>query len=376
MPCRSMVPAENNSAGRGADEPSLALVMCIRNEERFLAANLAYHRSLGVKRAYIFLDRCTDASPEIARAFPWVEAIERDRDPADRYMSAHQVKCLSEGLQMARRDGVDWLMHVDADEFACGDDRSEYARLATRLAHGLLPLRRRPPETVGALPAMLARAAPATEMVVMRSKDVLPMCLPASAPFWKLRFFQLGGQISRSMLDPMTGQVRKLENRIGGYHGKSIVRVDADVAAASAHRWKRRGLDLPDEKNHAAAEASLRTEQRGFLYHYTVVSAAHWLEKHRKFAEYPSHWEKGTPVRFPKQAWKEASVRMSAAEAQAYFDEWIALPPHRLLWPLLRGHVAYETFVDDVLTRVQDGSLPTARAPLFAERPLFADRSS
>ena len=347
--------------------PSLALVMCIRDEERFLAEHLRYHHALGVTRAYVFLDRCTDASAQIARSFPWVEAIERDRDPSDRFMSAYQVRCLDESLAMARADGIEWLMHVDADEFACGDDRSEYVRLASRLLRGLLPDGGTPPERIGNLPRLLARAAPQTEMVVLRSKDVLPMRLPPHAPFWKLRFFQLGGQIRRPILDPMTGEVRQLENRIGGYHGKSIVRTSADVAAASAHRWKRRGLALDDEKNHAVAEESLRAEHRGFLYHFTVVSAEHWLQKHRKFAEYPAHWEKGTPVRFPKQAWKEASVRMTEAEAQAYFDEWIAMQPRQLLWPMLRGHVAYETFVDDVLTRVQEGALRVPRTSVSVE---------
>ena len=348
--------------------PSLALVMCIRNEARFLAANLQYHHALGVTRAYLFLDRCTDASAQVARSFPWVRAMERDRDPEDRFMSAYQVRCLDEALAMAREDGIAWLMHVDADEFACGDDRSEYVRLAARLLRGVLPHRSAPPEAVGHLPRLLARVAPQTEMVVLRSKDVLPMRLPARAPFWKLHFFQLGGQIRRPMLDPTTGEVRALENRIGGYHGKSIVRTSADVAAASAHRWKRRGLALADEKNHDVAESSLRTEHRGFLYHFTVVSAQHWLDKHRKFAEYPAHWEKGTPVRFPKQAWKEASVRMTEAEAEAYFDEWIALQPRQLLWPMLRGHVAYEPFVDDVLTRGQGMGVQMAQTSVSAEK--------
>lgn len=325
--------------------------MCIRDEAEFLAANLAYHHALGVQRAYLFMDRCTDGSQAIAASFPWVETIERDRDPADRYMSAHQVKCLNEGLERARADGMDWLLHVDADEFACGDDRSEYVRLARRL----LPLpRAAPPEAVGRLPAMLARTRPETEMVILRPKDVMPRPL-AGQPFWKHHFFQIGGEIDRPVLDPSTGEMRRLENRIGHYGGKSIVRTSADVQALSAHRWTRAQAGASSDRTEAhPARIDIPTERRGFMYHFTVISAAHWLKKYRKFAEYPAHWERGAPVQFPKQAWKEASVQMSEAEARTYYERWVCVRPHQLLLPLLRGHVTRETFVDDVLTRLQD----------------------
>lgn len=55
--------------------PRLAMVMCIKNEERFLEANLHYHHALGVARAYIYLDNCTDRSLELVQSFPWAVPI-------------------------------------------------------------------------------------------------------------------------------------------------------------------------------------------------------------------------------------------------------------------------------------------------------------
>ena len=66
------------------------------------------------------------------------------------------------------------------------------------------------------------------------------------------------------------------------------------------------------------------TARAGLHYHFVVTDWRHWLEKYRKFSEYPAQWEKGNAVRFPKQAWKEASRRMNDAEAKAYFEGWVA----------------------------------------------------
>ena len=317
------------------------MILCIRDEAEFLAAHLTYHRALGVERAYVFLDRCTDGSGDVARAFDWVTVIARDRDPDDRFMSAHQVKCINEGLQMARADGIDWLMHIDPDEFACGDSRPMWLRpLLNRRASAPSQLLQ-----VGNLPAMLAHVRGATEQIILRPKDVIPTPQTGNPPFWQLHHFQHRGQIRRTLLDPTTGEIKKMMRRLGHYKGKSIVRTSADVEAISAHRWGRAG-------SHSSEKASTRdlpTERRGFHYHYIVTNAARWLDKHRKFAEYPSTWEKGNPVHFPKQAWKEASLTMSEAEAKAYFNRWIAVPAARMRGPMLRGEIVRDTYVENVL---------------------------
>ncbi len=329
-------------AGAPAALPSLALALCVRDEEEFLAGHLAYHHALGVSRAYVFLDRCRDASPRIARSFPWVEAIVRDRDPADRYMSVHQVKCLDLALRLARREGFAWLLHVDADEFARGDARPALLRRAAGLCH---PGRSAVPTPAGHLPAMLAGIAPGTEMVVLRPRDAIPTPLPPGAPFWKLHYFQARGVLARPLLDPTAGVVRRLALPLGHDKGKSIVRTAADVQALSAHRWTR------DQRRADPAPLPIPTERRGLHYHFVVVNARQWREKYRRFAEYPDHWVKGGPVRFPKQAWKEASARMSTAEAEAYYARWVAVAPHRLVRPLLLGEVVHDDFVERVLAR-------------------------
>lgn len=243
---------------------------------------------------------------------------------------------------MARAEGIEWLMHIDPDEFACGDSLP----MPLRPFVPSQQLRRR-----ANLPAMLATVKATTAQVTLQPKDVIPTPQPADTPFWHLRYFQHRGALPRAILNPLTGQIIKLDKRLGHYKGKSIVRTSAAVQAASAHHWV--GQQTGDQ----AHEVPLPTEMRGFHYHYVVTSAARWLDKHRKFAEYPERWEKGTPVRFPKQAWKEASLTMTPAEAEAYFARWIAVSPQYLRWPMLRGEVVRDPFVAQVLAACQFDAL-------------------
>ena len=319
--------------------PRLALALVIRDEERFLGANLAYHHALGVSRAYVYLDRCGDTSPEIAASFPWVESIRRDRDPDDRHMSSFQVRCLDEALERARAEGFDWLLHLDADEFAWGDNRpGPLARLLGRPGPVAL-------EELGSLTAMLARVRPSTAMIRLRTKEVVPEPVEPGSPFWKLHHFQDRGVFQRPVLDPTTGQVRRLEYWIGSHRGKSIIRTAAPVRSESAHDWA--GRDAP-------AGTSLPTQRLGWHYHYVVVDSEQWRAKYRKFAEYPDHWSSGRPVRFPKQAWKEASLQLSIEEARRYYDEWVAVSSTELTRRVDGRRIVRERFVEDILARVHD----------------------
>ena len=143
-------PTPHDSAADGP--PTVALVLVVRDEERFLADNLRHHRALGVSRFYIYLDRCADRSPEMARACEAAEVIERDRRPEEAFMSQYQTAVLADALGRARRDGFDWLLHVDADEFAWGEnDAGLFARKVTDAT----PC----PAARGSLPALVRRAA-------------------------------------------------------------------------------------------------------------------------------------------------------------------------------------------------------------------------
>ena len=268
--------------------------MTVRNEERFLAANLAWHYHVGVRRAYVYLDRCTDGSEGIARSFPWVEVYERDRLASTRFLMAAQEKNAVEALASARRDGVKWLVHLDADEFACGDEGPDGP-----VSDDLVQL--------------VGRVTTGTETIVLRPREAIPVRAGSSDPLSEHVYFQDGQIVERDLLDPASGTIRRLDKWLGHNVGKSIVRVDADVKPNGAHRWL------------AANGRPLSRTRRGFHFHFVVMGADHFREKFGKMSEYPDTFLNGAPVPFPKQAFKVAAGKLLPEELDRYYNEWVAM---------------------------------------------------
>jgi hypothetical protein len=301
---------------------TLAMMMCIRNESAMLREHLSYHHFLGVQRAYVFLDRCTDDSAQIAASFPWVTVLDQPHNASADWMEAYQNACARVALELARSDQIEWLMHLDIDEFAWGDntvaeDDAEAGNLLT----------------------MLGRQASGTEMVVLPTWEVLPILLPAESPFWMQEYFQTSTAISRDVLDPGTDRLEKLTKWMGHNQGKSIVRTSAAAAPLNQHRW--RGL-----------HSELKTTTTGRHYHFIVTSAEHWQSKYQKLSEEASHWPNGEPVPFPKQAWKKASMTFLPEEAARYYDRWVAITPAQAEKYTSEGKAVRDRHVQRVLCRL------------------------
>ncbi|MCB0195590.1 MAG: glycosyltransferase family 2 protein [Anaerolineae bacterium] len=306
--------------------PKTAMMLCLHNEERFLEANLRYHRALGVSRAYIFLDRCNDASLQIAQSFLWVEPIildDRLHTISPYYSELFRV-CADHAWRMAQAEGFDWLLCIDVDEFVCANNRSTIQNTDFDLTE--FPL-----ETIlnaGHLPSMLATVSPETEAIFFRSWNVVPGKPDQNDPFWKQQFFQSRNCRSQIMCDPLTGQTVDWEGRLAS-QGKSIVRTNADIQCLNSHLWVRaQGV------NYRPAQIPISTKTQGFLYHFYIVNSHHWREKYQKLSRELNLWRSGYPVHFPKQCGKRASAVLNNDEIEIYLNEWFFLPPE-----LLESHV-------------------------------------
>lgn len=321
---------------REGSRPRIAMVICIRDEARFLAANLLYHRAIGVERAYVYLDRCADASEEIASAFPWVNATRVAAEDGARfdYVPDMQAACMDRALRDARNEGFDWLLTLDADEFAIANnpESDDASRLSAC--------------DRGDLRCLLAGVRDDTEMVRLISRELLPLNLDPSEPFWNQQYFLIDPTYRRDMLDPIDGTVKRLTGYLGHAYGKAIVRTSADVQAFNPHEWTRnQEVSYPV----IPGRSQLRVEFRGQHLHYAVVDWAQWLDKNRKFNHEPSRWRMGGEVPFPKQCWKEAAPRLSDEEAQAYFRDWVAAPEHRIHELVAKRQVIHDDIVEQVL---------------------------
>lgn len=321
--------------------PRLAMLMCVRNEAELLAANLHYHHALGVERIYVFLDRCDDGSDRIAAAFPWVRAIAIDPDDSARFPDIpelHRV-CMDRALRLAREEGFEWLMMSDADEFAF-TDRDFFASPADEQIL-----------QAGNLPSLLSGVDADIDVVRLPTREVLTVALPDGSPFWQQHYFQDSldrNQVTREVFDPIDNRSETWRGFLGHTQGKSIVRTAADAQAWGSHDWVRYESET---KRVRPPRIPLKMTVTGILYHFQIINFRQWRDKYRKLAHEPDTWYFGDPIQFPKKCWKRVASTLEAAELEAYYNRWVAMPPDAARQLALKGAVVKDRTVESVLRK-------------------------
>lgn len=86
---------------------------------------LEHHRKVGIDKFYIRLED----SPGVAAFLKsqkdvWFEEAESDKENNYTTLQHRQIAFVNKILPMARKDGIDWLFHTDADELLEGEIRS------------------------------------------------------------------------------------------------------------------------------------------------------------------------------------------------------------------------------------------------------------
>ncbi len=109
-----------------------AIVTTLRDAAATLRSFVAYHRAIGFKHFFLFFDDPADPMLDWARTQSDITAIARDDDlqrawrgltlwdsvgtHIDREVMARQVLNAEHAMNLARAMGLDWLLHIDADE--------------------------------------------------------------------------------------------------------------------------------------------------------------------------------------------------------------------------------------------------------------------
>jgi hypothetical protein len=350
--------------------PRVAMFMCIHNEERFLEAHLRYHRAMGVSRAYVFLDRCDDASLQIAQSFPWVEPVvvnDRLHTISPFYSDLFRV-CADHARRMAHAEGFDWLLCLDVDEFVFANKHSVVRETDFDLTG--IPL-----ETIlraGHLPSMVATVAPKTEAIFLANWNIVPGKSDRNDPFWKLHFFYSRILPPQLMCDPLTGQTEEYQVVLGS-RGKSMVSTKADIQCLSSHEWVRsQGYHYTKRP----ARIPITTKNQGFLYHFYTTDSQHWREKYQKLSRELTVWYAGNPVDFRKECGKRASAVLSDEEIELYLNEWIYLSTAELEAGVKERLLRKADMVEKVITGVELNELadtPPNRAEIDKILTMFRE---
>lgn len=98
------------------DPTSAALVSCHRNEGQFAIEWLAYHSLLGFQDIYVYTNNCLDGSDALLdrlQALGYLTHIDHAPPPG----KSPQITAMADLFQNPRLQDVEWLMHIDSDEF-------------------------------------------------------------------------------------------------------------------------------------------------------------------------------------------------------------------------------------------------------------------
>lgn len=109
-----------------------AIVTTLRNAGAVLDSFIAYHLAIGFARIYLFFDDSEDPNLPRLAAHPSVTAIAHDAQLRQRWsrlphyaeqalfidseVMARQVLNTELAMEMAREQGLSWLLHIDSDE--------------------------------------------------------------------------------------------------------------------------------------------------------------------------------------------------------------------------------------------------------------------
>ncbi len=268
----------------------LGVVSTVRCAKDDLLLFVAFHLNAGVHRMTLFFDDPADegiatleaADPRLAcvrcDAAHWAASGLPDRPPIE----ARQVHNANLALAWARRDGLDWLAHIDSDELlhVPGADIGDY----------------------------LARSQPAADVVRFPTLEAVPMRSYPSHPFRDIRLFKR----SRSAIPgvrriaSLLGCARVFENGYvkGHTEGKSAVRTGAPVASMGIHgpvaedgralrTWTAAGAALLHFDCCRMRDWQEKWQRR---YDGTAVAAQMRDDRKRQFADFVQAHESGDPA--------------------------------------------------------------------------------
>lgn len=96
--------------------PTCGLISCMRNEAPFLLEWVAYHGILGFDRIFVATNNCTDGTDYMLERLQELGHVTHLHNPMHDGMGP-QASALREFMASDAIHTLDWVLHIDADEF-------------------------------------------------------------------------------------------------------------------------------------------------------------------------------------------------------------------------------------------------------------------
>jgi len=260
------------------------IVTTVRNPGSFFGSFLRYHRAIGFERIYVFFDDPKDPSQETAKAVAGVKVILCDRKYKlkirtlrnysevklilDTEVTARQELNVEMALGFAKKEGFDWMFHIDADELIYNSFKRPIGEV-------------------------LAKIPDEVEQVVCHNHEAVPQYMDIGNPFLDVTIFKKNifslGKLSKAknaaLHDSFVDQGRPYFFAYN--HGKSGVRVRPHVTPHGVHNFGR----FPIKKEQPPLPSAHIGEL--VVYHYPSCGFVQYLEKYRLVNPAEARWWKG-----------------------------------------------------------------------------------
>ncbi|WP_019038863.1 glycosyltransferase family 2 protein [Psychroflexus tropicus] len=287
--------------------PRVAIVITAKNEERLLKQNLRYHFALGIHKAFVYFDGVTDNGPETIKNLPRVvaqnsvepekykhlENLSKFTSNANEHHTARQCLNTYDAMLKCKRDGIDWLISIDADElFYPGSDIKDLSVFFDALeAYDVIKL---PPLEI-----------------INRKMTYTNVMLEESLFKTKKNFKSRLDQIYFDIKNPYGNKSFTISYWLGHTMGKCILNVKSDIIPKNVHRYETKD------------NTKIKSITKGNILHYHMYDFEDFIKKFKNFEHHPPVFLSGNEIGSLKSLWIQLvnDPKMTKEQLKEYYKK-------------------------------------------------------
>ncbi len=251
--------------------PSVAVAVTVRDLDAAAVTWVWRLIAAGVDRLYLYLDDPSEPTRDLVAGLPGVVLV--DSGPSERKAYGSLVlssrllphvatevmarQCLNAELALARAqsDGVDWLLHLDADELIEDSD------VPLKVALGELPKE--------------------VDVVSLWNDEAVPDGEQVDDPFAEVTLFRRNPRhLSCSLLSELKARFGVHAEFLGYVNGKGAARTDRNVLPTGVHGFRR--LD--------GSERAVTLDTGPSLIHFVDCGLDRYVKKYVRLGAFSDHW--------------------------------------------------------------------------------------
>ena len=286
----------------------IAVVLTVKNEERLLRNNLLYHKAIGADRIFVYFDNTTDHGKESisdlefltindsvsVKKYGHLDYLEKFTSQAGEHHTARQCLNTFDAQQLCKREGIDWLISLDADELICTNFK-EPSQLKS-----FFKLVDKKVEVVNF-----------KTLEALQQKESYNHVFMEETLFKKDRKQKKGKDFYKTLFNPFTKRSEKFSWWYSQHLGKAAVRIGRGIIPHNVHRFKKSDGSKPNTLN------------AGNVLHYHAYDAEDFIKKFINFSNHPNTFLSGNKVENIKLLFRDIvnSSGMDSEELKVYFKK-------------------------------------------------------